>query len=258
MLIDCRLDRGLHSSERHRVDRAYGLLFVLTYGKIRVSFENIAWVAEKGDFIYIPPHTAYATDSPPGVFHEKYIVTLDLAAAPAGLPLFDDRLPRIAKPGRYEWMTDRLRVVHTEWQEQAPYANVRCSAILLELVALWSRDLEREPLSPSALLLAERMKAYIAGHYRERITKEDLAAAIGRSPNHAATLFKRTTGQTISEYAHAARIKTAVNMLKQSRLTAGEIAEYLGYRDLSYFHRIFKKLTGYAPAHFMNERDSRE
>ncbi|MDI4646088.1 helix-turn-helix domain-containing protein [Cohnella hashimotonis] len=255
-LLDFRLDRGQASPFASDADRACDLLAVVTYGKLHIRIDGKPSVAAKGNVIYVPAGVSFEADTATNAFHEKYVVLLAPRENATGLPLLDEGIPRIANYAPFEWMSDRLRTMLAEWQEQAPYAVVRCEAILMELAAVWSRELQKEPPSPSSLLLTERMKAYIAGHYREKITKEELGAAIGRTPNHAAALFKRTTGQTISEYAHAVRIKTAVYMLKESLLTAGEISEYLGYRDLSYFHRIFKKLTGFPPASFMNERKS--
>ncbi|MDG0812533.1 AraC family transcriptional regulator [Cohnella rhizosphaerae] len=254
-LIDFRLDRGPERLNRQEAGETCDLLAVVTYGNFRLRIDGVSYAASKGDVVYVPAVAQCEDDAAGNVFHEKYSALLAARNSATGLPLLDDGMPRVAKGLPFEWMADRLRTLLGEWQEQAPYATVRCEAILLELAALWSRELQKEPPSPSSLLLAERMKAYIAGHYREKITKEELGAAIGRTPNHAAALFKRATGQTISEYAHAMRIKTAVYMLKESLLTAGEISEYLGYRDLSYFHRIFKKLTGFPPASFMNERN---
>ncbi|MDG0793665.1 AraC family transcriptional regulator [Cohnella ginsengisoli] len=256
-LIDFRLDRGHASAAAAGADQPYDWLAVVTYGKLHIRIDGLPYVASKGDIVYVPACASREVDASGNVFHEKYVALLAARESAAGLPLLDEGVPRVTKYTPFEWMADRLRTMLGEWQEQAPYAVVRCEAILLELAAVWSRELLKEPPSPSSLLLTERMKAYIAGHYREKITKEELGAAIGRTPNHAAALFKRATGQTISEYAHAVRIKTAVYMLKESLLTAGEISEYLGYRDLSYFHRIFKKLTGFPPASFMNERNSK-
>lgn len=254
-LIDFRLDRGHTSAATVGASQPFDWLAVVTYGTLHIRIDGRPYVASKGDIVYVPANASYDVDTTANVFHEKYVALLAARETAAGLPLLDEGVPRIVKYAPFEWMADRLRAMLGEWQEQAPYAVVRCEAILLELAAVWSRELYKEPPSPSSLLLTERMKAYIAGHYREKITKEELGAAIGRTPNHAAALFKRSTGQTISEYAHAVRIKTAVYMLKESLLTAGEISEYLGYRDLSYFHRIFKKLTGFPPAFFMNERN---
>ncbi|CAI6030155.1 helix-turn-helix transcriptional regulator [Cohnella sp. JJ-181] len=255
-LTGFRQDRGLPLTEADHDARPHDLLAVVTYGKLQILVDGMPLVASKGDIVYVPSHSTYEEDYAANAFHEKYVARLAPRDTAVGLPLLDDGVPRVLRYAPFEWMADRLRALLGDWQEQAPYAVIRCEGILLELVAIWCRELLREPPSPSSLLLTERMKAYIAGHYREKITKEELGDAIGRTPNHAAALFKRATGQTISEYAHAVRVKTAVYMLKESLLTAGEISEYLGYRDLSYFHRIFKKLTGFPPAHFMNERNT--
>ncbi|MGO4371343.1 helix-turn-helix domain-containing protein, partial [Paenibacillus sp. MCAF20] len=74
------------------------------------------------------------------------------------------------------------------------------------------------------------------------------------TPNYAATLFSKMTGQTISEYVHSVRIRTAIYMLNESLLTVSEVAAYLGYNDVSYFHKLFKKTTGSTPAQFAHNR----
>ena len=99
----------------------------------------------------------------------------------------------------------------------------------------------------------DRMKSYIERHYREKITKEELGDVIGKTPITRGT-FKSVTGQTISQYVHAQRIKRAVYLLTESRLTVQEIAVFLGYQDLSYFYRIYKRVTGTAPSDLLHER----
>jgi AraC-type DNA-binding domain-containing proteins len=69
-------------------------------------------------------------------------------------------------------------------------------------------------------------------------------------------LFKKITGRTISEYVHAVRVKTALYMLEESRLTVAELAEFLGYSDVSYFSRVFKQTTGVSPSEFIQQKNS--
>jgi len=58
------------------------------------------------------------------------------------------------------------------------------------------------------------------------------------------------TGQTISEYVHSIRIKTAIGLLQESELTLEEISEFLGYSDVSYFHKVFRRMTGKKPSEY--------
>lgn len=80
------------------------------------------------------------------------------------------------------------------------------------------------------------------------MTKETLADVVGRSPNYAATIFRQVTGQTISDYTHGVRVKTAMYMLEESLLTVEDIADFLGYSDVSYFTRTFKRIAGMPPS----------
>jgi AraC family transcriptional regulator of arabinose operon len=125
----------------------------------------------------------------------------------------------------------------------------------MELLVYTNREVEGRPAAPVAHRLADQMKAHIQNHYRERVSKEELAQVIQRSPNHAAKIFRDTTGQTIGEYVHAVRMKTAVYMLQYSVLTVAEIAEFVGYSDPSYFYRVFRRVTGHVPAHFLAARE---
>ncbi|OAO89066.1 hypothetical protein AXX17_ATUG04860 [Arabidopsis thaliana] len=249
-----RQDRGTEWQEERGNGEAPAMLVAVSYGRVNYEVNGTDILLEKGDWLLISSGVSYRARSYPSVFHEKYVVTFEGSEQISNLPIMAAGSWTHTRVAMYEWMMERLRTLHEEWTDQAPYASLRCPAILQELLSLWSREHMRGPLPSSANELAERMKAYVAGHYRGRVTKEELGDAVERTPNHAAALFKRATGQTISEYVHAARMKTAVYLLKDSLLTVGEIADYLGYRDVSYFQRIFKRSTGHSPSVFMRDR----
>jgi AraC family transcriptional activator of pobA len=102
----------------------------------------------------------------------------------------------------------------------------------------------------------QAMKSYIQNHYREKVTKDDLGWIIKKSPNYAATLFSDLTGLTISEFIHRMRVKTAIYMLHHSQMNVGEVAEFLGYSDSSYFHKVFKRIHGSSPSDLLQNKDS--
>lgn len=262
-LVNLRMDQGVEWFEERPAGVPRALLVLVSYGKCVYWIEHEKVIAEKGDLLLIPPNTAYYGKSIPTVVHEKYVAVVEVesagpgrseASAAGALPLLHIKRWVKAKTGLYDYMLERIRRCFSEWTDQEAYAAVRGQAIVLELFALWNRELDGAPASSDLTRLAERMKAYIQEHYRSKITKEELGACIGRSPNYAATVFRRITGQTISEYVHAVRMKSAVFLLRDSLLTVAEISEMLGYRDVSYFQRTFKRIYASTPSAYMKER----
>ncbi|WP_159887235.1 helix-turn-helix domain-containing protein [Paenibacillus puerhi] len=238
-------------------------LILVGYGKCVYWLEEEKVLLEKGDALLIPAGLRFYGKSIPSLSHEKYVVTfLPGASAPhaAGdgrppLPLLQLAEYVQLRCGPSDLLLARLQLMHENWTERLSYHEIMAQALLLETLTLLSREWDRGPHSSAKHGLAEHMKTYIKQHYRRRVTKEELAAVTGKSPNYCATLFRQMTGQTISDYVHAARVKTAVSMLRHSRLTVADIGEYVGYADASYFHRIFRRMTGYPPSFYMRERD---
>lgn len=98
----------------------------------------------------------------------------------------------------------------------------------------------------------ERAKLYIEQHYREELSISLLAAEAGTSIRHFIRLFKQTYGLSAIEYLTEYRIRQARSlMLPQTNYALKDIAAYVGYKDVPYFRRKFKQITGVAPATFM-------
>lgn len=231
-------------------------LVVVTYGKCLYWAGGEKHIVERGEFLYIPPEMPYYGKCVPTVFHEKFVFSFLFSSSGSSqnLPLFQASSAIHSGAGCYELCVERLRAAWAEWEDQLAYSHIRLTAAVLETMALWSRELDRGAEAAVSEQHADKMKAYIQTHYRDKITKETLGDHIGRSPNHAAALFRRVTGQTISDYVHAVRMRTAAYMLRESLLTIAEISEYLGYADVSYFQRIFKRTWGCPPSRYLSER----
>ncbi|GFN30028.1 AraC family transcriptional regulator [Paenibacillus xylaniclasticus] len=253
-LLDMNMDQSMNwygNSKGTKTEAAYSLVLV-SYGKCVYWIGGDKLILEKGDVLLIPPDADYYGKTVPTVFHEKLVIRFKTEQLPLEkqLPLLLTKPFAHGRPGRFEWMLERLREAYAEWTDKAPYADIRGSAVITELLALWNREYDQAPMAQGTQKLVDKMKQYIQQYHRERITKVELGACINRTPNYAASLFRRATGQTISEAVHAARMKTAIYMLTDSLLTVAEISDYLGYRDVSYFQRVFKRTTGRTPASY--------
>lgn len=245
-------------------DSAGWSFVIVVYGSCVYWIEGKKVVAEKGDLLLIPGDASFYGKSIPTLAHEKYAVTFrEEASSAAGAPALRERLPILGirtfakwKTGMHDRMADRFREMHEQWTEAPPYGDVLAQALLLELLVHANRELDKGTVPSEKLRLVEAMRTYIQLHHREPVTKEQVAEAVGKSPNYAATVYKSVTGRTIGETVHAARMKTAAYLLRHSLLTVADISEYVGYADPSYFYRQFKRILGHSPSRLLAERES--
>lgn len=77
-----------------------------------------------------------------------------------------------------------------------------------------------------------------------------LSKLVEITPNYLAASFKKEVGLSVIDYITKKRISLAKEMLEQTNLQILQIAYYIGYNDLSYFSRVFKKQTGMTPTEY--------
>jgi len=95
-----------------------------------------------------------------------------------------------------------------------------------------------------------KAKAYIDGNFQRTITLEEVAGIVHLSPCYFSRLFSEVSGYTFQEYLTKVRINAAQKLLLDNKLSLEEVAELLGYNDVSYFIRVFKKVVGLTPRQF--------
>lgn len=83
-------------------------------------------------------------------------------------------------------------------------------------------------------------------------TLRELSASIGMSPKYFCRFFKLATHQTPMEYLGYYRIEQACLEMATTDKNVTEIALDLGYGELNYFIRCFKKHKGMTPKKYMD------
>ncbi len=94
---------------------------------------------------------------------------------------------------------------------------------------------------------------YVYDHYMERISAEDIAAALCYSSSHLRHVFLKKSGKTISDTLTAVRLSAAEQLLTQSELSVTQIALDCGFCDGNYFSTVFKKHKGVSPKDYRAE-----
>ena len=70
------------------------------------------------------------------------------------------------------------------------------------------------------------------------------------TPGYFSGLFKKETGQTLTEYVNGKRMAFAKHLLKSTNLQIQTIAQHCGILDFHYFCRMFKKTVGKTPSEY--------
>lgn len=97
---------------------------------------------------------------------------------------------------------------------------------------------------------ANEIKSYIDGNIYEKLTVETVARKAGFSVSQLGRIFKAEYGETVYFYILKQKIKTAENLLKNTRISVKEISDMLKFTDEHYFCNIFKKKCGVSPAKY--------
>jgi len=97
------------------------------------------------------------------------------------------------------------------------------------------------------------IRNYIARNFMDdSLSIGDISGYLHMSASHVCTMFKKETGDTINNYLTEYRLTKAKQYLRETLLTASEISVKVGYRDSSYFGRLFRKRAGMTPNEYRN------
>lgn len=91
---------------------------------------------------------------------------------------------------------------------------------------------------------------YVLGNIEQDITLLSIAEYLNISKNYFCSLFKQETGYNFLEYVTKIKMEWAKMLLKEGNYKTYEVSEMLGYREASYFSRLFRKYTNQSPAEY--------
>jgi len=94
---------------------------------------------------------------------------------------------------------------------------------------------------------------YVLNNIDQEITLARMADHLNISKNYFCSLFKQETGINFLEYVTKVKMEWAKLLLKEGTYKTYKVSEMLGYREASYFSRLFRKYTGFSPAEYKKQ-----
>lgn len=153
--------------------------------------------------------------------------------------------------------TGRIRELLMEIMEEARQKNpgytefVRC--YLIEILLLTMRKLDGARTASAGEDISSFLTAYVAEHYMEPLTLQELAVKLNYSLPYISKRFKEDVGVTFVTYLQNCRVMQGCRLLSGTRKTLAEITEMVGYKDVKFFSELVKRMTGLSPRDFRRQ-----
>lgn len=129
----------------------------------------------------------------------------------------------------------------------------RNGAEAVEVVSEAARDTVKKFYDYNNTLFGVTLKktlAYVSQNFEKLLTRDDIAKAVGVTPNYVSVLFRKGFDMTFVEYITNLRIIEAKKLLENTDKKIYQIAETVGFEDAYYFSKNFKNVMGMSPKEY--------
>lgn len=155
-------------------------------------------------------------------------------------------LDYLLKPStREELITVLEEAIHLAGQKPTE-PEITMSALLEE-----RRD--EKPDFMKNQILMEYIRDYVESHYMEDITLQDAAAQLHYSDAYFCRFFKQNFDKNFIMYLSEIRVEKAKELLSDVTVNVKDVGQRVGFRDSSYFTKVFKRVTGITPSEYRNK-----
>ena len=249
----------------------YYELYVCLNGKAKVTYDDKEFFLSDRDFLITPPGVKHAHNP-----NNSYLSSVSICFSAEGLNQelicnkvgsFDDEKLNILNIlineyiNNYKFQDNYMYpyVKKTEFKDEYAYPQMFKCALEILLILI-TRTFQNETGDKKIDIIKEgkenknKVIQYIKEHYKEKIVLEDIAREFNYSVGHLCRKFKLEIGDSIVNYIIKYRISMAMKLLfERQDLSIEEIALEVGFNDVQFFDKTFKKLVGMTPGQYRKE-----
>jgi len=98
--------------------------------------------------------------------------------------------------------------------------------------------------------IVTKVMEYIEANYTKNIKTNMIADFVHVNSSYLSRLFKKETGETITEVINKYRVDKAKELLSNKNIRTYEVASLVGIDDSTYFSQVFKKYAGLSPTEY--------
>ncbi len=96
----------------------------------------------------------------------------------------------------------------------------------------------------------DMIRIFVTCNAQRNISLDDVVRHVGMNKSAFCTFFRQSTGKTFISYLNEYRIELACRLLKQENIPVSEVCYHVGFTDIPYFNRTFRKHKGCSPSQY--------
>ena len=239
-----QLDFPLHLHD------AVEVVYVLQ-GSSTVVLENQRLSLGRGDLFLSFPNQVHGYENTRDF--EGYVIIMTTKSLPAFQTILTKNQPAVPIVHPEDPVAEKLKsflqIMWADRHTDSPFMLQGYGQVLLsKILPLFSIV----PSANNAGTLQATLH-YINLHYKQPLTREEIAKAVGYSPSHISHVFSDAMGTTLMEYITMLRMDEAKQLLRRTQIPVSRIAMQLGFSSIRSFNRFFHKETGISPTQYRKD-----
>lgn len=199
----------------------------------------------------------------PGISHDDvfdeynhyYCIMIDKDYFESQYALYSEDTPYFEME-QFEMCKDILKALNTfafEYSKSMKNSDITLDAQMIVITHWIIRSVLGENLDMRAVsdnYAVARAQHYIAQHFSEDITADDLSKLVHMSQSSFNRLFRKETGISPHEYIIEEKVEKSKTLLRRNDITVTDIAVRCGFGSGAHFASVFKRVTGFTPSQY--------
>lgn len=244
-------------------------LTLITSGNCLYQINLIDFEVKEGDILFIPPLLLHSISmdtsdkicSETYVFHMNFLGgnSTDICSTRYLTPMMNQEfsMPCLIRQNHpiYPSLRKIFNQITALYDEAMIGYELALKSLFLQAVFLLLQYSEKN-ISTDTITSSDKLKNvldYIELHYAEPISISELAKLCYFSDYHFMRFFKKHMNMTCMEYINNLRLEKSVEQFEQGNSSILDVSLSVGFHNLSYFHRAFKKKYKMTPLSFLKE-----
>ena len=255
-----------HESSPPHYHKYFELGYIVR-GSIKHSFMGTVNLLKPGDMFFIDITVIHSYEAAPDtdvlnfmfypeVLDPSYKLMSNLSQI-AGSPTFRfnaNKLPLLNQPFFHDEDGSFLRhleELQMEIQQKKPgHHQMERTMIQQLIIRLMRLDNTVQHEITADQPLAQKLQDILDTEHPANISMQNVCKKLNYSPAHISRTFRKLYGVTFTAYLQKLKLAQSCRLLLETDLSVEQVAESVGYKNVQFFHRIFREHYQLSPLQY--------